>query len=130
MTTEEEEAAGLLADMLKPLSPAKDRPDQWVWLNSGSTQFTVKFAYSKLISSSDTSALQEHERVILKKFWMTVAPSKYLVHGWRLLLDKLPTRCLLQQRGIINFQPSPYCIFCFRHNEDSEHLFFGCNISE
>lgn len=53
-----------------------------------------------------------------------------MVHTWRVLLDKLPTRVALQQRDGLSFNPGLSCVFCFRYNDDSEHLFFLCNVSE
>lgn len=42
-------------------------------------------------------------------------------------MDRLPTRVALQQRGVLTFSQGPSCVFCFRNNEDIEHLFFLCN---
>lgn len=95
LSAEEEEAAALLQNSLQQICPALNSPDRWVWLHSSLQQFTVKSAYKRLIRSSDGSDLQEGELKILMKLWDTEAPSKYLVHGWRLLIDRLPTRLLL-----------------------------------
>lgn len=66
----------------------------------------------------------DHEKIVKSS-----APSKYLVHGWRVLLGRLPTRVALQQRGIVNFDPGPSCVQCFRFEESAERLFFTCSRS-
>lgn len=65
---------------------------------------------------------REREKKSIKKVWRTATPSKFLV-------DKLPTRVALHQRGVISFNLGPTCVFCFRHSEDSEHLFFTWSYS-
>lgn len=48
----------------------------------------------------------------------------------KILLDCLPTRVALQQRGVIEFTQGPTCVFCFRADEDVQHIFFLCKISK
>jgi hypothetical protein len=62
----------------------------------------------------------------LKNLWKNDIPSKVLVFGWRLLLERLPTRGALHHRGILSNTHDPSCVFCLQHIEDCEHLFFSC----
>lgn len=119
-----------MEDMLKPISLMREVEDKWCWKHSIMQVFLIKTAYSFLTSSSDDSQLADTERRITKKYWLRVAPSKFLVHGWSLLLDRLPMRKLLQQRSVMDFLPSPCYVFCFRHDEESQHLFFTCGVSD
>jgi hypothetical protein len=56
-------------------------------------------------------------------------PSKVNLFGWRLLLNRLPTRAALNRRGILLNSHDLRCVFCLSHNEDNAHLFFYCPFS-
>lgn len=120
MTTE------TLADCLIQLRPGRDKEDREIWFLDNDTSYTVRSLYKWLIDKFAESKLNTEQMKIVKKLWKTSAPSKYVVHGWRVLLDKLPTRVALQHRGIVSFNPGPACMVCFRTDEDGEHLFFTC----
>lgn len=130
LTGEDEQAAALLQEMLELIHPERVREDKWCWLLTDSLAYSVKSAYTMLSNQSYDSQLEEDKRKIIKKVWWTAIPSKFLVHGWRLLLDRLPTRLLLQQRGVMAYQHSPSCVFFFRHDEDTSHLFLKCRVTE
>jgi len=48
--------------------------------------------------------------------------------GWRVLLDKLPTKTNLLVRGV-QLQHS-LCELCHAHEENAEYLFFSCKVSQ
>ncbi|GKV48490.1 hypothetical protein SLEP1_g55300 [Rubroshorea leprosula] len=55
-----------------------------------------------------------------------LVPSKVSFFGWRLCLDRLPTRGNLQKRGV-NFQEDNIlCGFCKKGVEEVDHLFCTC----
>ena len=45
---------------------------------------------------------------------------------WRILLNRLPVKRLLFQKGVDCF---PLCCFCDQHEETSDHLFMECDWS-
>jgi hypothetical protein len=57
-------------------------------------------------------------------------PQKTLVLGWRLLLDRLPSRAALNHRGILLNPNDLLCVFCSQHIEDSGDLFLTCQFSK
>jgi hypothetical protein len=64
----------------------------------------------------------------VQSLWENDIPSKVGVFGWRLLLEKLPTRAALASRSILtnlHLHDLP-CVFCFNEVEDCPHLFFKC----
>lgn len=65
----------------------------------------------------------------LDQLWKTKIPSKNLIFGWRLILNKLPTRMELAKRGIIGGAHNMVCHLWFLKDEDVEHLFCSCSIS-
>ncbi|PNX61812.1 hypothetical protein L195_g060848, partial [Trifolium pratense] len=50
--------------------------------------------------SCNTIVLDSNVVIAVKKLWKNDVPSKVNVFGWRLLLEKLPTRAALNHRGI------------------------------
>jgi hypothetical protein len=63
----------------------------------------------------------------IQKLGKNDVPTKINVFGWRLLLNKLPTRVVLHHRGILLNPHDLPCIFCFGPTEECSHLFFHCS---
>jgi hypothetical protein len=120
-----EELQGLLVDCY--LNP--DLTDRWKWKPGLMGLFSVRSYYSILINSQPTEALEATTLTALKKLWKIDVPSKVLAFGWRLLLDRLPTRSALNHRGILHSPNDLSCVFCALNVEDSGHLFFSCQFS-
>ncbi|CAJ2658481.1 unnamed protein product [Trifolium pratense] len=89
--------------------------------------FTVKSCYSLLLQYSNTVVLESNVLDAIQKLWKNDVPSKVNIFGWRLLLEKLPTRAALHHRGILNNPHDISCIFCYMQMEDCSHLFFNCS---
>lgn len=51
--------------------------------------------------------------------------------GWRVILNKLPTRDQQVERGVISsdYVNSRWCALCFHQDENNHHLFIDCHIS-
>ncbi|XP_035840304.1 uncharacterized protein LOC118487510 [Helianthus annuus] len=82
--------------------------------------FSVK-SVKKLLSSS----LQQH---IPNSFvWNNWVPRKVNIFGWRLALDRLPTRVALAHRNIN--MASIRCPLCGDKDESTSHLFAECFVS-
>lgn len=99
------------------LSSANDR---WSWTLHGLGEFLVKLAREE-IDKHVLVASPSHSR------WSKVLPIKLNVFLWRMLLDRLPTRTNLYNRGI-----DIACVLCPNCGaaiENRNHLFFGCSMS-
>jgi hypothetical protein len=53
---------------------------------------TVKSAYMELLNMSVLVSLHDRMLVFVEMLWKNNVPSKISIFGWRLLLEKLPTR--------------------------------------
>ncbi|CAJ2668249.1 unnamed protein product [Trifolium pratense] len=100
--------------------------DKWRWIPEKSGFFTVKSVYSFFLSGRVMHDVNPGVLPALKSLWENDIPSKVGVFGWRLLLEKLPTRAALAARGILTNSHDLSCVFCFNEVEDCPHLFFKC----
>ncbi|GJT97325.1 RNA-directed DNA polymerase, eukaryota [Tanacetum coccineum] len=94
--------------------------DRWVWNLESSGDFSVKSARSFI----DDSLLPKADSPTR---WVKVVPIKINIFGWRVCLDKLPTRLYLSLRGVDI--PSILCPLCSIAVESSSHLLFSCQLA-
>jgi hypothetical protein len=87
----EEDAAHdqLLLVQVPPCGVIEDRPH---WLASKTGFFSVRSAYLGLLNRTVMDDLVAVKINALKRLWKNNVPSKISIFGWRLLLEKLPTR--------------------------------------
>ncbi|XP_058742639.1 uncharacterized protein LOC131615166 [Vicia villosa] len=91
-----------LGDLLYDIVPYEQNPDDVIiWPFDKSKRYSVKSFYNILNLSIRGVELEEHRKMGLGFIWGATVPSKLKFFGWRLLLDRLPTRKLLRRRGII-----------------------------
>jgi hypothetical protein len=80
--------------------------------------------------SGQSNQLGGSQRVqVFKDLWFNNIPSKVSIFGWMLLLEKLPTKEALYNKGIITNTHERCCVFCFNEVEDIHHIFFTCTVS-
>nr|GEW20063.1 RNA-directed DNA polymerase, eukaryota, reverse transcriptase zinc-binding domain protein [Tanacetum cinerariifolium] len=94
--------------------------DRWSWTLHGLGDFSVKSAREKI---------DKHVLVVspAQNRWSKVLSIKINVFSWRMMLDKLPSRSNLHNRGI-----NITCILCLNCGaaiENRNHLFFDCLMS-
>jgi hypothetical protein len=119
-----------LQELLHGFSINTSIEDRWKWKDGPMGLFSVKSCYARLIEDRPFEELDANVEAAITKLWKTDAPSKALVLGWRLLLDRLPTRSALNHRGILLNPNELLCEFCSLHVEDSGHLFLSCQFSK
>jgi hypothetical protein len=86
--------------------------------------FIVKSAYSALISTWSYVLVGPQPVQVFKDLWLNNVPSKVSIFGWRLLLEKLPTKDALYNKGIITNMIERCCVFCLNELQDINHIFF------
>ena len=97
--------------------------DSWKWKDKDNGIFSVKSAYNKLQGTFDEEGSKE-----FKTLWSIRVASKAQLLGWTLFLDKLPTKDKLAARGV-QLQNN-LCEMCLASEENVEHLFFSCSVSQ
>ncbi|CAJ2628008.1 unnamed protein product [Trifolium pratense] len=123
------EAAAELECLLSDISPIKDRTDYRKWITNNLGMFSVNSAYCFLQNCYSPLTINSNVVDALQDLWANDVPSKVSIFGWRLLLARLPTRKALERKRIISNPRELCCAFCFREEEDIDHLFFNCSIS-
>ena len=104
-------------------SLSKGNLDIWKRKEDGEGVSTVRSAYNKL-----QGTLEEGVNEVFETLWKTRVTPKAQLLGWRMLLDKLPTKAKLIAKGIL-LQLS-LCEFCLECEETVEHLFFSCKVAQ
>lgn len=74
--------------------------------------------------------LDENVSGALKRLWITKAQSKFFIFGWRLVLNRLPTRVNLVRCVILFGLHNLVCPLCCGKSENSDHLFRGYLVLE
>ncbi|CAJ2645290.1 unnamed protein product [Trifolium pratense] len=126
LSLQEEQELFSLKELLRGFSLKPDCCDKWRWMSESDGLFTVKSCYKMLLQDDNCDAISAESLVAIRKLWKNDLPSKVGVFGWRLLLEKLPTRVALAHRGIILSGGDLKCVLCSSMLEDLSHLFFNC----
>jgi hypothetical protein len=92
LSEEELQQLNSLIELLVGFSLHHNRPDSWRWIPGAAGIFSVKSCYNFLLENRHVVVLDPEVLDLLKNLWIIYVPSKVLVFGWRLLLDRLPTK--------------------------------------
>ncbi|GAU11500.1 hypothetical protein TSUD_344900 [Trifolium subterraneum] len=104
--------------------------DLWVWKHDATRIFSVKSAYSVLVSNLGVTVVSpEVSDQVLAKVWKSWVPSKVIVFSWQLLQDRIPSRQNLFRRNVITDPHNILCILCGMSIESVDHLFLICDLS-
>jgi hypothetical protein len=118
-----------LLNMLIPIRPFLDAKDRRKWIPSSAACFSVKTAYQDLLNRLALPPLDDNKLISLGRMWKNNVPSKISMFGWRLLLEKLPTRESLFSKGVVTNAMDSYCVLCCNHVESMNHIFLQCHVS-
>lgn len=119
-----------LLEIMQGCSPSPSIVDRVVWPFEASNSFTTKSCYVKLAQGRSAAAiLPGCLRKALEFVWKFKVPHKIQRFGWRLLLERIPTRDLLQKRDIIADPDNCKCVFCNLEVEEGNHLFIHCSVA-
>lgn len=59
----------------------------------------------------------------LRRIWKTEIPSTIKILGWRIMLNRLPTRDQLARRRIIHNAHEEVCVFYFEEEENLSRIY-------
>jgi hypothetical protein len=118
-----------LQSLLVQVQSCIDREDRRRWIPSTAGYLSVKSAYVWLQNRLVVDSIDDNTVFSLKKLWKNNVPSKVSIFGWRLLLEKLPTREALFNKGVITNHLEKCCVFCFNMEESLNHCFIDCHVT-
>ncbi|XP_058783133.1 uncharacterized protein LOC131657791 [Vicia villosa] len=121
-----EPSGALISDNVTPTVGVLD---SYVWWKT-SLGFSVKAAYDLILEGSYRGPRVEVDIIrALNRMWKTKISSKILIFGWRLILNKIPTKTALARRHILTDPNLLVCPFCGVEDEDTNHLFVFCPVT-
>ncbi|KAK7274638.1 hypothetical protein RIF29_15734 [Crotalaria pallida] len=110
--------------LLENVALKQDIADRWTWKASPDGTYSVKTVYKSIQVQQ-----QEGDNSLLKVIWKANAPLKSKAFGWRILINKIPTKMNLIRRGIELSTDQRLCALCREQDESTNHLFFACKIA-
>jgi hypothetical protein len=124
LSVDEAELAQL--NLFIPIRPCIDMENRRKWIPSSAAIFSVKSAYLDLLNRLVLPPLDDSKLICLGRMWENNIPSKIRIFGWRLLLEKLPTRESLESlfsNGVITNALERCCVLYCNHVESAPHIF-------
>ncbi|PWA67413.1 RNA-directed DNA polymerase, eukaryota [Artemisia annua] len=112
--------SGIIFLLCLALVPYLHKKDRWVWSGDGTRVFIV--ASGRSIIDTGTLVIDN-----TPTRWSKDVPIKINVFIWKLLLDKLPTRDNLEEKGLD--APSTLCGICDDVTESSSHIFLSFQVA-
>src|ERR1044072_7338595 len=96
--------------------------DEWLWKLCRDGIYTVSSGYELLLGAAGAGSSE-----VFGALWECNVPSNIAVFGWRLLLDRLPTKDNLRKRSIIQLGEDCLCPICGTSEESRDHLMLRCH---
>ncbi|GAU25336.1 hypothetical protein TSUD_375990 [Trifolium subterraneum] len=115
LTENEEQQLEELKGLLVGFSLLPNSTDCWCWALGNNGCFTVKSCYDWLLQYRQDEELNGNVLAAIKQLWKNEVPTKVSIFGWRIILDRLPTRMALNRRGILLNPIDLNCILCLQH---------------
>ncbi|XP_058773193.1 uncharacterized protein LOC131647299 [Vicia villosa] len=116
----------VLKDILDNFGSLNDAKDYTVWLLDMEKGYTVASCYGSYASRRIPFGPPIKGEEAFNLIWKAEVPFKIKAFGWRLFLNRLPTKDLLVYRGMNFTNANLNCVFCDSHVEEADHLFFKC----
>lgn len=116
--------------ILQSVHPCINVSDRYVWWKY-KTDFSVKASYKRILDDDNRNGMVDVECAnVLNRLWKTKSPSKVLIFGWRLILNKLSTIMKLVKQGVLVDPFNLVCPLCFEEEGDLDYLSGECPISK
>ncbi|XP_058726151.1 uncharacterized protein LOC131597472 [Vicia villosa] len=119
-----------LEEILFEVNLSSDFQDVIKWWPEKDGIFSVKSCYDRYHDPLAQSMVMQVDILqMLKSIWKAATLSKIQVFGWRVIMNRLPTKDQLLHRGVIQASNS-VCVLCSNREESILHLFLQCRVSK
>ncbi|XP_058733646.1 uncharacterized protein LOC131605289 [Vicia villosa] len=119
-----------LLELLGGLGPVDGVEDVIKWWPNSDGTFSVKSCTPLFRERLLDVGVEPNNLSAINLFWRSGVPSKIKIFGWRLMLNRLPSKDQLSKRNIIHRDEDKVCVLCVSVLENLEHLFFFCDFSK
>ncbi|XP_058726950.1 uncharacterized protein LOC131598354 [Vicia villosa] len=121
-------AAGCLElfQLLSAATVTANQLDSTSWQHEDDRVFSFSSCYNVLYRKYIPFGLNNCYDSAFVAIWKVEVPLKVKVFGWRSFLNKVPTKDLLLNRGILNSSSSLECVFYDDFDESLHHSFLLC----
>ncbi|XP_058775284.1 uncharacterized protein LOC131649541 [Vicia villosa] len=117
-----------LRDLVGGAEGMSEGRDDVEWHYKDDMDFSVASCYSFLMKSHIPFGPPNKDDEAFGILWKLEVPFKIKAFGWRLFLNRLPTKDLLLLRGIPLPLDNIFCSFCSNDIEKCRHTFFICDV--
>ncbi|XP_058754879.1 uncharacterized protein LOC131628031 [Vicia villosa] len=100
--------------------------DKVEWSGSDGDSFSVASCYEFMAGLTYPFGPPNRLEVVKDLIWKVHVPFNIKAFGWRIFINRLPTKDLLMGRGILLSIENSLCAFCGSIPESSDHSFFKC----
>ncbi|XP_058734060.1 uncharacterized protein LOC131605759 [Vicia villosa] len=107
-----------------------ERKDEIGWDLTADGSFSVASCYNFYAENFIPFGPPNRYDNVLALVWKMEVPFKIKAFGWRLLINRLPTKDQLVHRKIALSLDNSLCGFCGTNPESRDHVFFGCKSVE
>ncbi|XP_058756725.1 uncharacterized protein LOC131629936 [Vicia villosa] len=128
LTTDIRLSLNSLRSSLPLMAFGSDKGDKVGWLGTKGGEFSVTSCYIFYASFRTPFGPCNKNEELVAKIWKLAVPFKIKIFGWRLFVNRLPTKDLLKIRGIPIPLNSLCCSFCEAELESRNHSFFNCKV--
>ncbi|GAU32681.1 hypothetical protein TSUD_218580 [Trifolium subterraneum] len=130
LTAMEAVIANDLALILEHIRPRMEVVDRRQWKPHVTGSFSVQTAYmALLLRRAEVAVLPANTLKALKQLWSNDVSSKVSIFGWRVLIERLPTREAHLNKWIITSVLNSNYAFCSKKIESTQHIFLSCEVT-
>ncbi|XP_058752491.1 uncharacterized protein LOC131625668 [Vicia villosa] len=115
-----------LGVLLEGRGPGSGESDTVEWMAEADGVFSVASCYKFFAGFRIPFGPSNKFDGALSLIWKMEVPFKIKAFGWRVLVNRLPTKDLLLRKGITFSGDFSKCVFCGVHPESMMHSFFLC----
>ncbi|XP_058726123.1 uncharacterized protein LOC131597441 [Vicia villosa] len=116
----------LLQRLLPADFPSRLGHDSVDWMLFEDQNFLVSISYRALCKRYIPFGFVKLHDFAFSSIWKVDVPLTVRAFGWRCFWNRIPTKDLLNYRGIISSSSNLHCVFCNAFPESSCHSFLDC----
>lgn len=122
---------GLLAEfagLLQQVSMEQNILDRFVWMGDIKGVFSIKYCVEHF-TDKKPSSMPSDIVISINHLWNVNVPHNFLIFGWSFLLNRIPTKDQLFNRGILSEARDLCCVYYSTKLVTLSHLFRCCSHS-